>query len=380
LRLADEEISTLPGVPRWLLPLLLTTVALASCGGGEGDATDPQELIDRAFTKDIPSADLSVEGELGLDGSRTFERPVRIEATGPFRTNKGKLPSADLELRIGTDGGGQTVTTGFLSTGDRAFLEFEDVYYEQSRAAVRRANRAIADGKRRQGSLRSLGLNPRSWLLAAEDEGDEEVAGVTTHHLSGTLDVEALMRDMNRFVRRSAEIGGTAKADAEAPFSREDIRQVGAAVKDATFDLYVGAHDDIIRRVSGRVEFDVPKSEAASLSGVESGNLSFSVQFADVGGDQEIEAPARPRPLSTLNRYLGAGGLLGGLAGAVGEGDLGTSAPDVTPPAAGGDGGDSTPESGPSAEDFRDYAECLDEARPEDTEALQRCDELLQRP
>jgi hypothetical protein len=377
LRLADDQISTLPGVPRWLLPLLLTTVALASCGGGEGDATDPQDLIDRAFSRDIPSADLSVDAELKLEGSPTFDRPVRIEATGPFRTNKGKLPSADLELRIGTDGGGQTVTTGVLSTGDRAFLEFQDVYYEQSRAAVRRANRAIANSQRRQGSLRSLGLNPRSWLLGAEDEGEEEVAGVTTHHLSGALDVEALMRDINRFVRRSAEIGGTAKADADAPFSREDIRQVGAAVKDESFDLYVGAHDDIIRRISGRVEFDVPKADTASLSGVESGALSFSVQFADVGGDQEIEAPARARPLSALNRYLGAGGLLGGLAGAVGEGDLGTSTPDVTPPAAGGDSG---PESSPSTDDFRDYAECLDEARPEDTEALQRCDDLLQRP
>ena len=31
----------------------------------------------------------------------------------------------------------------------------------------------------------------------------------------------------------------------------------------------------------------------------------------------------------------------------------------------------------PEAQAFRDYAECLDKARPEDTEALQKCADLL---
>ena len=35
---------------------------------------------------------------------------------------------------------------------------------------------------------------------------------------------------------------------------------------------------------------------------------------------------------------------------------------------------------GPGTEQFQAYADCLDKARPEDTEALQRCAELLQQP
>ena len=67
---------------------------------------------------------------------------------------------------MGTEGGGQTVQTGFLSTGDRAFVKFEDVYYEQPAAQVRAANASI---RRRAGAapLRSLGLDPRSWLSDA---------------------------------------------------------------------------------------------------------------------------------------------------------------------------------------------------------------------
>jgi hypothetical protein len=37
-------------------------------------------------------------------------------------------------------------------------------------------------------------------------------------------------------------------------------------------------------------------------------------------------------------------------------------------------------ELGPETEDFRDYADCLEETQPEDTEGLQRCSDLLQRP
>ena len=34
----------------------------------------------------------------------------------------------------------------------------------------------------------------------------------------------------------------------------------------------------------------------------------------------------------------------------------------------------------PDSKAFDNYADCLDEARPEDTEALQRCADLLQSP
>jgi hypothetical protein len=369
--------STLPWVRRRLFVLVFAAVALASCGGGGSDATDAEDLLDRAFGTDIQSADLRIEAELELEGRAGLDRPLRIEASGPFRGNHGKLPSADLELKIGAEGGGQTVTTGFLSTGDRAFLKFQDVYYEQSRAAVRRANRSL-EGSRRRSSLRALGLNPRSWLLAAVDEGEEEVSGVTTRHVSGRLDVEALMRDLNRFARRSGPaVEGAAGGEPPEPLSREDMRELGALVKDPTFDVYVGVEDDAIRRISGRIELDVPESEQSELDELEAGRLVFSVELADVNGDQQIEAPARPRRLSALIGRLGQGGLLGGLAGLAGPDDSETEPPASGTPTPADPNAD---ELGPETEDFRDYADCLEATKPEDTEGLQRCADLLQQP
>jgi hypothetical protein len=329
-----------------LLPAFLVP---AACGGG--DTGDVQDVLDRAFAREISSADLTVDSRINLDGGSSLSRPVRIQATGPFRTNKDKLPSADLEVRTGTDGGGQTVQTGFLSTGDRVFVKFGDVYYEQPASEVRQANEAIGRNSE-QGSLRSLGLDPRSWLAEAEERGEERVAGVDTVHVAGTLDVKAFLEDLNDFVKRSGgALGGATGEDAPAPLSRETIEKAGEVVKDPTFDLYAGKNDDAIRRISGRLEFTVPEEDRATLSGLESGTIEFSVEFADVNGDQKIEAPARSRPLSELRRSLGAGGLV--------------------PQAPSGD-------SGSDAETFREYGECLERARPQDTDALQRCAELLQ--
>ena len=341
-----------------LLLVALGAVTIASCSGGD-DQEGVEDLLDKAFSGDIHSADLELEAEVELKG--LVKDPIKIEAEGPFRTNEGKLPSADIELRVGS-GGGQTITSGVLTTGDRVFLKFQDVYYEQPQAQVRQTNRGLSKRKGRP-ALGQLGLDPRSWLAEAKDEGDAEVAGVDTNHVSGTLDVVSLMRNLNKFVRRSSTALGSGQ-DAPAPLTGADIRGLSEAVKDPSFDVYVGKQDNLIRRVSGRIEFDIPEADQDGLGGLKGGSIKFSVELHDVNGDQAIEAPTHSRPLSTLTDSLG------GALDALGAG--------------GGTGQEPGPEEGADegstdADQFRQYAECLDKARPEDTEQLQRCADLLQR-
>jgi len=366
---------------RLLSALLFAALALVSCGE-ESDKGSVEDLLDQAFRQSIKSADLNVDARIQLKGSEELERPVRIQASGPFRTNKGKLPSTDLELKVGTEGGGQTVQTGFLSTGSRAFVKFEDVYYEQPAAQVRAANASIGKAGGR-GSLSELGLKPRTWLSEASEEGDERIDGVETTHVSGRLDVGKLMSNISEFVQRSAPaLTGATGQEAPKPLSKKDIEQLSKVVKDPTFDVYVGKKDHVIRKVSGRIEFDVPEASRKDLGGIEGGSLEFSVEFSDVNGDQEIEAPAGARPLSELTRSLGGASLLGaagdqaaGLVGG-GSGGSGSSATGVAPVEP---NGTSTSPNAPNGDDFKAYADCLDKAQPEDTDALQRCSELLYR-
>ncbi|HEY1274963.1 MAG TPA: hypothetical protein VGF25_08630 [Thermoleophilaceae bacterium] len=345
---------------------------LAACGGG-GDKEDVQVLLDKAFTTEMRSADLKLDATIQLKGSDSLDRPVRIQAEGPFRGNDGKLPSADLELRIGTDGGGQTIETGFLSTGDRAFVRFQDVYYEQPASQVRKANEQLRKKKGSGTSLTALGLDPRSWLDEAKDEGDADVAGVKTRHVSGTLDVVQVMENLNQFVRKSGSaIGGATGQAAPKPLGQAEIQKISEVVKDPTFDVYVGKDDDVVRRVSGRVEIDVPKEDRASVGGITGGTLEFSVEFDNVNGDQQIEAPAKARPLSELTRTLGGGGVLPG------TGQGGETSDGSRPGPNGGDGvPPATSDDTPDADAFKAYADCLDKARPEDTAALQKCADLL---
>jgi hypothetical protein len=344
------------------LLLLLGALGLASCGGGGEDRESVENLLDRAFSTPIHSADLKLDAQIELKG--LLADPIKLEAEGPFRTNKGKLPSADIELQVGS-GGGQTISSGVLTTGDRVFVKFQDVYYEQPPAQVRKTNESIASkGKQSGQSLRELGLDPRSWIAEAKDEGDANAAGADTHHVSGTLDVEQLMRNINDFVSKSASALGSGRKSSPR-LTATDIRELAKTVKNPSFDVYVGKNDGTIRRVSGRIEFSVPEADRAGLGGLTGGSIVFSVELRNVNGNQKIEAPTHSRPLSKLTNSLG--GALGALGG-------GTATPDDAAPENGSSSG------GTSDSEFKRYADCLDKAKPEDTEQLQRCADLLQGP
>ena len=182
-----------------------------------------------------------------------------------------------------------------------------------------------------------------------------------TRHVSGTLDVEAVMKNLNQFVKKSgAAFGGATGQAPPKPLSAADIQKFGEVVKDPTFNVYVGEDDDTIRRVAGKLEFDVPEESRQSLGGLQSGSIEFEVEFSNVNGDQQIEAPANARPISDLTRSLGSDSALPGLA--TGGGSASPNVPD---------------DSNPEAQDFQNYADCLDKAQPEDTDALQRCSDLL---
>lgn len=338
---------------------MIAACALFACGGEEDRPPSVESILDEAFRQPIDSADLSLEAELDLGAASSAQAPVRIEASGPFRGNGRRLPFADIDVRIATEGAGQTIQTGFLLTGDRAFVKFQEIFYEQPAARVRRANRQMARTERSGGPLGALGLDARSWLGSAVDGGRDEVEGVQTRQISGALMVEAAMRDLNRFVSRSgAVVGGAIGQAAPQPLTGAELAELSRVVEEPTYDVYVGDYG-FIRRVSGRVEFEVPEAERDG-EGLESGSLTFSIELSDVNGDQRVEAPARARPLSALTRSLG-GDPLDSLTT---DGDE-----QAEPPAAPGEGEDS--------EQLRDYEECLEKERPADTDALQRCADVL---
>jgi hypothetical protein len=133
----------------------------------------------------------------------------------------------------------------------------------------------------------------------------------------------------------------------------EQKREIRDAVKKFDVAIYTGAEDQILRRLTVTADLKDAKSEVDAA-------ILLDVTFTKVGSEQQIEAPANPRPFSELLQALDAAGLTDlGLAAGAGAQD----------PGSGGGSGASSPNN------VDKYAECIREAK--DTEAARKCAELL---
>jgi hypothetical protein len=351
-----------------LLTAVLTsfTFALGACGGG-GDEQDAEALLDRAFAQAVPSADVDIDAELEIEGLEGFEDPLEISASGPYISAEGTLPKLDMDIEIAGQGAGGALQSGLLSTGRRVFLKFGGSYFEQPAAQVAQANRRLRrNGDGDGGSLSDLGLDPRSWVVDASIEGEEEVGGTKTEHVKGRLDVAAVVNDLNDLVEQSAG-AVTGSKDAPQPLKKDDIERLAGSVENPTFDVYVGKDDGIVRRISLRLDLSVPEDDRADVGGVTGASISLAAELSDVGGDQVVRAPRTSSPISVLNSQLG--GLAGLASGLTGDGG-GAAAPDTetTQPDSGGAG---------DAEGFERYGQCVEQARPDDVDAIARCAQLV---
>jgi hypothetical protein len=342
-----------------LRPLVLLAAVLAllaGCGGG-GDEDEARKILEKGFSAPIGTARIAVDLTARLEGIPQQQGPVKVELTGPYRANApGELPDADLAVAI--SGGGQTFSLGLLSTGDRAYVKFGGTAYEVSRETVARLNgngsgRGAGPGLR--GALRQrFGVDPLQWVADPSDEGEAEVNGVKTRHVRADVDVERALRDLNRVVERTAAPGSP-------PPTLDDpqIESITGVVDDPKLDVYVGRDDDRIRRVSLDLAFEVPEESRRRLNGLKSGTVTLDVELSEIGQPQRIEEPRSARPMSELNQLLGGRGILGLLFGVT----TGTPQPD-------GSGS-------PTPEQLDAYRECVDRAKPNDTPAIARCNELL---
>lgn len=363
--------------------LLLAATALGACsssggsdGGGGGDA-DARELLDKAFDEPVPSADVDIDLQLDIEGLADLEDPLRVRASGPYVRSEKSLPKLDLDVAVEAQGAGQAIALGALSTGDRVFLKFGGTFYEQPADQVAATNRRLArEGGKGGGSLSDIGIDASKWVADAEIEGEEEIGGVETDHVVGTLDVEAALSELNSLVKQSAGSLGEA-GDVARPLGRRDIERIARSVEDPTFDVYVGKDDGIVRRVSLRIDVDVPEDQRKDVGGMTAASIRFAAQLDDVGGDQQVRAPRSARPLSDLTNQIGslgslAGGL-GGLGGLGGGSDDGAGTTTTPAPDTGAAGADD----GAGLDSFQRYADCLDAADPDDSAAIAQCRALL---
>ena len=309
-------------------------MGLAACGGGDEDPS-AQDLLKATFGPDqqVDSGNLDVRLAFEGQGLRALQGPIALELTGPFSSNgSGKIPSVDLTLTL--SGGGSTFSAGATSDGERGWVELQGTNYVVDDATFERFRagyeaEAEKSGEDDEGtSFASLGIDPLRWLREPQVAGREDVGGTETHHVTAKVDVAAFLEDISELLARAGELGQAAP-NVPSQLSEQQRADIAASVKDATLDVWTGTDDKALRRLTLRVDLDVPAEVRKRAGGLRTGRLDFSLAINDLNEDQEISGPADARPFAELQALL-----TGGAAAQPGQGGE-TGGGAAPPPATG---------------------------------------------
>jgi hypothetical protein len=336
-----ERKVALSALRRSRLPLLLAlalvvpTLGVTACGGDEASGTDEsaQQLINQTFSGekkvDSGKVNLNLGAKLEATGaaSSQLEGPISLKLTGPFQSQgEDKLPEVDFDMTISA--GGQKFTAGAVTTNDKAFIAYQGTEYripqdqfERYKRQVERESRQQNKNQQNQFDLASLGVNPRDWLQNPKKEGEEEVGGAETVHVSADVRIGALLKDLNDLIRRAGRLGLESDQVPQRIPERTQ-RQIEESVKSAQFDLWTGKDDKIMRRLEIEFSFDLPEELRTQAQGVSGGTVDIKVEIAELNEDQEIKVPTKSRPLSELQSQLGVSAL--GLGEGLGSGSSGS--------------------------------------------------------
>ena len=340
--------------------------ALAACGGDSGGDEDPQEVLNATFTNDekVTSGTFDVSLDVTAEGGSNGGT-LDASLGGPFQSGDGGVPSFDIDAEANVESEAQDFSgsIGLTSTGQGAFVNFQDTDYEVPQDAFDQFSRSftqLQEQSEAQGTdanfLTNLGINPTNWLTDLSNEGDEDVEGAETVHISGEADVPKLIEDLKKIAENAPQA-----ANQITPAQLGQLDQLTGIVKSADFDIYSGADDDILRKLEATLELDPPDTGDAP----DSVDVTFSVTLGEINEPQSISAPTGAQPLGDLLQQFGVDpSALGQLGAAVGSAGAGTT------PQAGGS------PSGPSDGASQEYLDCL--ANAEGAAAVQQCAELIQ--
>jgi hypothetical protein len=260
-----------------LVCALAAALPLQSCGEEDERrrGVDARALLESGFSRPISSSMAEIDLELSVDGVRELSEPVSFSAEGPYVSGKGeRIPSVD--WAFDADLAGYGLDGEVVSTGENVFLSLFGDNYQVGEEAVGAANAEIQAATAAAGGvpepLADLGVQPLDWFGRPTYEGDEEVAGVDTAHVTGRLRAEQVTEDLN------------------AVGSRIGIPR-GATFRGGTIEAWIGIEDELLRELTVLGDFTVTPARREALRGTTGGRLGLEIVLAEVGDQQEITIP-----------------------------------------------------------------------------------------
>jgi hypothetical protein len=346
----------------------LAALAISACGGG-GSSSNASQLLKQTFSghHTIKSGQLALSVSVTPSGSSTLTGPISLSFGGPFQSyGSGKLPASDFTVSVHALGKGGSL--GIISTGTSGYFQLQGASYQMPATTFNKLEASFSkigssSSSGSSSTLSKLGISPLHWLSNPTVAGNETVGGAQTTHITASVDMSALLGDLNSVINK---VGGSAAATARG-ISPATISKIAGSVKNPTVDVWTGTSDHTLRRLLINLTVPVTGSASTALGGMRSAQFSLSIQYSDLNQPQKITAPSNLRPFTEFAAQAQAflqqleGSFAGGaLSSATGGSSTssGTSAPNV------------------SAVQLQKYSKCVQRARNNVTK-MQACSTIL---
>jgi hypothetical protein len=312
--------------------LLVAGLALtvAACGGSSSSSSTDTSSAKASGAGDAQAVLASIKTNVGDQGPQKIAvefdatvsgspkdpslgaflgKPITIKLDGPIDT-KAKKSDLTFELSAGPI----KVDGGLRQVGDSSFLEVNGKWYSLPAGALSSSSgtgttTTSSSGVDPQALLGAFG-DPKALFTNAKLAGTEDVGGVKSDHVTGDIDLAALVKGVGSVAQSS---GGAASASPVSPTQiAQSVQALQKYVQSATADLWVGQADKQIHRLSTTIDGKTDASTKAS-SGIDGFKITLDVS-ATPTSTPSPSAPSNPAPIAQLQQDLG--GLLGGLAAA----------------------------------------------------------------
>jgi hypothetical protein len=343
----------------------LVAVAIAACGSSSSGQA--QDLLRQTFSGShtVNSGKLGVNLTANPSGSSTIKGPITVTLGGPFDSlGTGKLPKSDFNVSISALG--HMGSLGILSTGTAGYVKLSGTSYQLPDTTFRQlesgfSSFASSGSGSGSGALAKLGINPMHWLMNPTIVGTESVGGASTTHIRSGVNVQALLTDLNTFLGKASSLGVSGASKLPSSISPSTRAQIANAVHRPQLDVWTGTSDKTLRKLALGMTVPVTGQLSSLLGGLNSAQISFSLQYSDLNQPQTIVAPTKVAPYSEFQAKLQS--FLSSVQSAVG-GSSGLS----------GTTGGSTSSTGASS--LNKYTQCLQSAGNNVTK-MQQCAALL---
>lgn len=300
-------------------------------------------------------------------GSSTLTRPLELSLGGPFTSaGAGRLPQSDFTIALAAQG--HRFSLRVISAGGRGYISVGGQSYRMPASSFRSlesgfGSLAGSSGGARTGTgtLGKLGIHPLDWLSDPHIVGSPTIDGVRTTQVRAGVDTRALLRDLSRLLGRAGALAGSGAARALPPtIPAAEQRRIARALGAPSLNVWTGAGDSVIRRLTFAATIPVTGRTRTLLGGMTAAAVTFEFGYSHLNQRQTIAAPSSVKPYSVFRAQVDTvlREIEGGLVAA-------------TP----GGGANATGSPGATGADQR-YTRCI-AAAGGDVAKMQRCSKVL---